>query len=164
MDNDANRSVFLGVSTQRQIGLLEGRLLLEVGQEVNQPADMVALRDIVDRPFRVGRPRRQRKMRGLITRQRRAELRHVAYATRPPRRLARRLNGGQQHPNQDADNGNHHQKFNEGEGGMFATMHDMAPWAISISQGGLRPPLSIRHCFRRRTLLVNLVFSRFVAA
>ena len=47
------------------------------------------------------------------------ELLQVVHALGPPRRLARRLHCRQEQRDQDGDDGDHHQKFDQGEGATF---------------------------------------------
>src|SRR5690606_27207804 len=58
----------------------------------------------------------------------------------PPRRLPRRLDGRQEEREQDRDDGDHHQQFDQGEGGSIPTVHHSPTPTPSPSTIVPRPP------------------------
>src|SRR5262245_61521366 len=56
-----------------------------------------------------------------------AELLEVVAALKPCRRLAHLLHGGQEQTDQNGDDGNHHQKLDEGKGGAQSRTHGEPP-------------------------------------
>ena len=55
-------------------------------------------------------------MRAVVIVHRQSNLLQIVQALGPPRRFPRRLNGGQQQGDQDADDGDHHQQLDQREG------------------------------------------------
>ena len=69
-----HRGVLRAIGPADKIDVLEGDVLLNVGEQLHQPADMIALRQVVDRTLGLDRPRRQRPLGRLIILQGNADL------------------------------------------------------------------------------------------
>lgn len=69
----------------------------------------------ISRPVRSPASAREKPLSAFVIDPRQAELFEVVLTLRATSRFARRLNGGQQQCDQDADDGDHHEKFHESE-------------------------------------------------
>ena len=86
----ADRGVLLGVGPGRQVDMLEGARLVEIGEQAHGPAQVDALWDIVDRSLGIGRARRKRAVGRLVFLQRDAQPSQAVLAGRPAGRFPHR--------------------------------------------------------------------------
>ena len=100
---------FFGVDALGEIDVLVGDLLVEVGEQLHEPARVVSDRLAADRPIGVDRAGRNHTVGRLVIVQGDSHLHQVVGALDSPRRLAARLDGGQQQRDENADDRNHHQ-------------------------------------------------------
>ena len=86
-------------------------LLFDVGENPGEPRHVG-----VGLGRRTGDTRRESSVTRFVVGQCRADLFEVVATLRPPRRLAHHLHGGERDAHQNANDGYHHQEFDESEG------------------------------------------------
>ena len=111
-------------------------VLLDVGQDVVEeapPGGEVRLPECSGRGGAGREARREVAVGGVVVVEAEADLLEVVQALRPGGRLADLLDGGQQEPDEDRDDRDHHQQLDQREG-------PPAPTAVS-GRGHVAPPV-----------------------
>ena len=101
------------VGSRFEVKLVKGSGLLDEGQDLNHPTDVVSFREVLDRSLRIHHARGQSLVRHFVVVQRHAQLHDIVDALRSPRGLAGGVNRRQKHRHEDADNGNHDQQLDQ---------------------------------------------------